>query len=297
MRPLYHELKSQIEVFTKENVPLPPHLHKYLEYIYITEGSMGLKIQDIQTEMHCQDLAIIFPDTIHQFDIDRSAPSQAIYVLASPSLAGSFCEILQKSSPSAPVIRREILHPDIPYAINSLLGLEQSPFFPEMQQAYFQILLARTLPLCRPVQKKEPESPNLVWQTASYIARHFTEDISLFQMARSLCTSPYKLSRIFSGIFHMNFNQYLNEIRLDYASHLLRTTDISITDIYISSGFASQTTFNRAFKAKYLISPRDYRRQIQQELSPARLPKVRQETKDENFSTNSPWIIKTGRFL
>lgn len=122
-------------------------------------------------------------------------------------------------------------------------------------------------------------------------------------MARQLGVSPYRLSRLFSGVLHMNFNQYLNEIRLDYASQLLRTTDLSITDIFTTSGFGSQTSFNRAFLAKYQISPREYRRQSRQPEKagsplPTHAPSSAPDKRgNAHAAANSPWKLATGRFL
>lgn len=92
MRPLYHEINNQIEVFTKENNLLPPHLHQYVEYIYVTSGHLLLRIEDRQIEMEPRDLAVIFPDVIHGFDVNPSLPSQAIYALKPLSPADPFKE-------------------------------------------------------------------------------------------------------------------------------------------------------------------------------------------------------------
>ena len=45
-------------------------------------------------------------------------------------------------------------------------------------------------------------------------------------MAKDLGVSKYVLSRLFSKIFHRNFNQYLNDARLNYACHRLENTSI-----------------------------------------------------------------------
>ncbi|MDO5539560.1 MAG: AraC family transcriptional regulator [Eubacteriales bacterium] len=299
MRPLYHEINSQLEIFTKKNTALPPHLHKYLECIYITEGKLQLGIGSDWIEMNPNDLAIIFPDMIHEFRVDESMLSQAIYILEAPALTGPFAGILQKYYPRTPVIRRNLVHPDIPHALNALLGSEEDPYCFDLRQAYLQILLARALPVCELTEKREMEFSDLAWQAVSYISQYFKEDVSLAGMARKFGVSPYVLSRIFSGILHTNFNQYLNEIRLDYASHLLRTTDKSVTNIFIDSGFSSQTTFNRAFKTKYHISPRDYRRQnqctgqLQTPVSSAGYP----EKTGTGLQTDSSWNLAKGRFL
>ena len=99
----------------------------------------------------------------------------------------------------------------------------------------------------------------LIYQTVSYISANFKKKLSLEEMAKDLGVSKYVLSRLFSKIFHRNFNQYLNDARLNYACHRLENTSDSITNICLDSGFESQRTFNRVFKERYKISPSDYR--------------------------------------
>ena len=59
----------------------------------------------------------------------------------------------------------------------------------------------------------------------------------------------------FTGIF----NQFLNEQRLNYVTIHLECSDESITDICMNAGFESQRTFNRVFRERYRMTPREYR--------------------------------------
>ena len=111
----------------------------------------------------------------------------------------------------------------------------------------------------RQVEKSHVGGKDLIYQTVSYISANFKKKLSLEEMAKDLGVSKYVLSRLFSKIFHRNFNQYLNDARLNYACHRLENTSDSITNICLDSGFESQRTFNRVFKERYKISPSDYR--------------------------------------
>ena len=86
------------------------------------------------------------------------------------------------------------------------------------------------------------------------------ERIRVGMMAEDIGVSKYVLSRIFSKTFHRNFNQYLNDERLNYAIRCLEHSDLSITQICMDSGFDSQRTFNRVFKERYKVTPREYRK-------------------------------------
>ena len=53
--------------------------------------------------------------------------------------------------------------------------------------------------------------------------------------------------------------QFVNDLRLEYASKLLVTTDLSITEIMTKAGFSNASVFSRYFSRKFQISPTQYR--------------------------------------
>lgn len=260
MMPLYENVKDNLEIFKGPSVHIPPHLHKSLECVYVTEGTLELGVGLNLYHMETHDFAIVFPELIHHYQVFDSKACQGIYLLSSPSLSGGYLQTLQKFCPDLPVIRSSLVHQDIKYALDSLLrclpGEDQTHV---LWQSYTQIILARALPLFQLVDKSSVGSDDIIYQTVTYIASHYMEDISLAQMAADLGYSPYVLSRVFSGTFHCNFNTYLNNIRLDHACNILCHTDQTITEAYENAGFSSQRTFNRVFREKYHMSPRDYR--------------------------------------
>lgn len=54
--------------------------------------------------------------------------------------------------------------------------------------------------------------------------------------------------------------QFISDLRLEYASRLLVTTDLSIIDISAKAGFSNPSVFSRYFSRKFQISPTQYRR-------------------------------------
>lgn len=53
----------------------------------------------------------------------------------------------------------------------------------------------------------------------------------------------------------VNFSTYLEQVRMTQAKHLLETTNIKITDLYVAVGYNNLTSFRRAFKKKYGVAP------------------------------------------
>ena len=56
--------------------------------------------------------------------------------------------------------------------------------------------------------------------------------------------------------------KYINNYRLEKAAELLKSTAYSITDISLECGFNNLSYFNKLFKRKYHLTPRDFRDNI-----------------------------------
>ena len=84
-------------------------------------------------------------------------------------------------------------------------------------------------------------------------------------LAYFLCTDHNKVvgQNEAKETFHCNFSKYVNGVRLNYAVAALENTMDSITNICLDCGFESQRTFNRVFKDRYKITPREYRKRME----------------------------------
>lgn len=116
-------------------------------------------------------------------------------------------------------------------------------------------------------EKKESAGLNsaLIWKTASYISRHFHENISLEMLASQAGLSPYYFLRRFASETGFTPHQYLVNTRIDAAKFLLRSPDISVKDISVRTGFSNESTFCSCFKKNEGMTPGQYRQSILQD--------------------------------
>lgn len=92
-----------------------------------------------------------------------------------------------------------------------------------------------------------------------YLADHFTDDISLKEIADHCYVSAFHFSRIFKTFTSYSPHQYLLNLRLKHAEMLLKNTQLPITDICFCSGFNSLEYFSAAFAQKYKYAPSRFR--------------------------------------
>ena len=104
-----------------------------------------------------------------------------------PALTGVYSDRLQSFRPEDPVIPSCDVHPDIPYALKRLYEsadrIKDNQQTAALQQAFTLIILARSFPCLALCQRKEQPGHNIIYDTVTYMAAHFTEDITcIFQI-------------------------------------------------------------------------------------------------------------------
>lgn len=92
-----------------------------------------------------------------------------------------------------------------------------------------------------------------------YMRQNFDKPISLSDVAKLVHMTDPAFSRFFKERAGINFIDSLTDIRLGHASRLLVDTTQSIGEIAFHSGFNNISNFNRIFKKKKNITPKDYR--------------------------------------
>ena len=90
----------------------------------------------------------------------------------------------------------------------------------------------------------------------AYISAHYTEKITLEDVAASCGYSAHYLSRVFSDAVGVDFRRFINSYRLDHACTLLQQTDMSVTEVAMASGFGCVRSFNRAYAEAFHDVPR-----------------------------------------
>ena len=256
----YENKNDDIIIEWKKQTHFPPHIHQVIEMVYIKSGTLELGVGKELYHMEKGDFAVVFPNVIHHYQVFGKDENKALYMLVSPTLLPNYMVEIQKNCPQYPVINKECLHVDIVKAIQSLVKVEKSNT--RLVQAYVQMIFAHIFSEMDLIEKESVGGEDLVYQSVEYVAKNFREKISLEQMAYDLGVSKYVLSRLFSKTFHCNFTSYVNGVRLNYAMSMLEGTNEPITNICFDCGFESQRTFNRVFKERYRLSPREYRNKV-----------------------------------
>ncbi len=101
-----------------------------------------------------------------------------------------------------------------------------------------------------------------VQKVMDYISVNFQDAITV-SFAAQMCNVSYSyFSRIFKQITKHSFSEYLNYVRITEAEKLLASTDLTMTEIAMQTGFSTSSYFIQQFKLHKHISPKQFRKNI-----------------------------------
>lgn len=97
--------------------------------------------------------------------------------------------------------------------------------------------------------------PRLTHQIREYIDSHLSENISLDKMAEMAGLSVFHFARAFRQSFGTPPHSYLLRRRIERAHHLLKRTELALSEIALSIGFFDQSHFARHFRRLTGVTP------------------------------------------
>ncbi len=92
---------------------------------------------------------------------------------------------------------------------------------------------------------------------------NYRENLRLNDVSESIGFPSYDLSKAISRQLQMNFNQYINQIRINKSAELLRDPKFKISEVMNQVGFNSKSRFFHVFQEKFGTTPRNFQRNSQ----------------------------------
>lgn len=249
------------------------HCHDYLQIAFVLSGSGKYCIEGQNIEIAEGDLLILNPGVRHQAlkPAEGEQPPTEIFI--------GFSEFQLEGYPSnfLPVLDGGyVMHTtgelrQRVFKICSSMEAEntdcrQGRYF--MLKAYLmQLLILIIREQCEPVTATRGysfESVNrkyVVEQMLSFFEDHYSEKISLDQVAENMYLSPFYISKIFKSETGATPIRHLINIRLEKAKELLEKGEItSIQAVATAVGYDDAYHFSKLFKKRYGVSPSQARR-------------------------------------
>ena len=274
-QPRQHMVSKDFELFYYENrTPLTVdlHTHDYYEFYFFLEGNVQMQIGDTCYPVRFGDIMLIPPHLPHRTIIDTQAAPYRRFVFW---ISQEYCNHLLQSSPDyaylmqyVGTVKQYVFHTDL-ISFNSvqskilrLLEEMRSQKFGKEAQISICVndLILHLNRLAH--EQNTPGQKNydrvLYRQLMEYIEEHLEEDLSLEKIAAEFFVSKYHIAHVFKDNTGLSIHQFITKKRLDLCRDAIQSK-MSITEAYQMFGFGDYSSFYRAFKKEYGISPKDFR--------------------------------------
>lgn len=252
----------------RKNLSNTPHYHDEIEIIFVLWGRVTVFCHLGRVTAEAGDIAVLMPKEVHNFITETENRVYVMKLYCKNSVDET--DLTEYRFSGCLIKNGTELNKALTYHINEMAKDYGSPDkgagYAVNAHSNMIISLVLRSELCEKQDtnfgKRNEATVHLLKKVTSYIESHFDERISLEQMAIYCNMSKYYFAHTFKETFGMTFLDYLTQYRMRVASHLLVETNKSITLIGNLSGFSSTRMFNNLFKARFGMSPTEYRKKM-----------------------------------
>ena len=242
---------NTIHIIKEEGEDFPAHLHNGIEIMICANGTLNVTCNQETRLLNKGEAMIAFPNDIHSYV--KTDYGEGILIIFPPNISPIVTSVINSGAYSNFPRNNKVL----PIA-EELCMLNGSRADFSVIYGYIHVLFGLlTEKLAKPKNKIDVNTFN---KAIAYISSNYTSQLTLKKLSSAVGVSEEHLSRMFSAKIEGGFKNYLQLLRVENAKNLLRTTDKSIYEILLESGFSDQSTFNRVFKIMTDMTPKEYRK-------------------------------------
>lgn len=243
--------------YTYENLSYETHFHKSFEAWFCCQGKIEATCDNVALTLVRGDFLLVFPYVAHSFSVDKDS---RLWVGV---FSGDYIPELEKIAltrrPQVKVFKPE--KTEMQCIANTIIR-NVSPG--DLKQDGAEALsikcglyaLASAF-LANATLLQQDKSDDISTEIIRYIEDNYTQNINLKTMASELGYNYQHLSRVFRKTMKMSFRDLINQYRFDCACAMLHDKKITVTQAALDSGFQSVRNFNRIYKEKTGLSPKN----------------------------------------
>lgn len=253
------------------------HRHAQAELTWVVRGH-GLRFVGDHVEPFADgDLVLVGPWVPHLWDgrAGRGEPAFAVRVLQFPAALAE-APLLPELAPLQAVLQRAarglalggLAHGRVTAAMAAMDAATPAARLALLMQVFAALVEAAADPAAlRPLATRPAALPRAdgealrrIDRVLAWMHRHLHTELSLEEAARRAHVSPAAFSRFFRRETGRTWTEAVQEMRCSEAARRLRRDTRPVAEIAADCGWRTQSHFNRVFRARFGLTPRQYRR-------------------------------------
>lgn len=251
--------------------------HDHFEMVYFKRGNAVFQIAGQDVKLGPNDIVIIKPFQPHKFYVKSQSGCEFIVLSFkfrsqhddehSDVSLNDFIEFVKNKESGAFISLKLSRKNDIVYVMNRILRESEKQ---EMWGEYLRyllimelfVLISRALKMEweENIKSKSLKLKELMQIAKTYMENNHEKDITLADVAKYIFLSQSYFAHAFKEEFGISPKSYLLSVRVEKSKELLEKTDMKVSDIALSVGFASQQRYNDIFKKQVGVTPLKYRK-------------------------------------
>lgn len=244
------------------------HIHDSIEIIFVEEGIFHVFINEEHCLAGAGDVLLFRSNTIHSIVASSSLKNSYFVLKLKPEL---LMELASKKTAPEYLLRfsasgnsgkshwsgDEIQKSGIGEAFGNLIREYQGEELCgdiSLKIYSCHVILELLRDIIRNEQRTGVRIPlagnaeEQIYHAITYIHRNLGENLNARMLSEMVNMSYSYFSRCFKRVTGRGFKEYLNEIRINYAEHLLMTTKLSVTQIASECGYNNVSYFTAVYK-------------------------------------------------
>lgn len=223
------------------------HSHNYYEIVYYLSGNGYIKINGVKYDYSANTFSLTKPECFHKEE--SVGPVNLLYVGFSVdndtdiSFLQNGLYTTTKNSYILSTMR------EIAFELQN-----KSFYYKDQLNLLCNILINH---IKRNITLDSQRHDDLI-KIRDYIKEHCIESINAIDVAKKFNYNYDYLRKEFKKYFNISISEMIVTEQVNYATNLLRTTKLKISEISFQSGFSSTSHFISCFKKQHKITPKKY---------------------------------------
>ena len=253
--------------------PIPFHYHDFHKILLFLSGQSDYTIEGKTWRLFPHDIVFVRAGEIHRPAPVLGTPYERIVIYVTPELLARYRHGEDDLAACFSKERRpsHVMHLSAGKTHDLLFHMEKlertagasgfaNALYTEMLFVEFMILLNRALIDRELAANAAAVTDEKIHTILTYINEHLTEPLSIDHLAAHAYVSRSHFMHRFKAVTGYSVRQYIVGKRLFLSrSYLAASPALSIGEIAQRTGFSDYLPFFRAFKAKYHMTPQEWR--------------------------------------